>query len=475
MPGIPQQILDEIASGQRHMLGQELGEVDKWRSASGLDVKPLIAALRENPNVTHINLHHLNIGSDGLIALAHALRDNKRLKKLDISINGMTDDSAAAFAAVLKEHPALQEFNVAGNEMLTDTGISQLAHALSRCPDLRAINFNTNKMGTGSASAIGQLMKRCHRIERIHLSNCGISAKRESSKYIADAIPHCPNLEHLMADDTMGVPKLSVFDTCDETLTPQTNPNLHMAHPRTPHINEVMNQNSRNARTAFQPIADTDGGLESFRTRDIAAMYSRRFILRHLSGQMHNIVDYEKTRAIYEYLENPPQLDLATLTRDSLVTPGDHGLAPLDNPAVWQSFPEIATALEANGTPLDLDFLQQKNSRGESWLECGMASAAATVLPVLNARGIYLQTDSLIEPDESAKLPAKPTPLLEAIITCDAVPHLFTRDNWYGADTASLRKAYAALPQAEQGKVQNLQGLLFHVGSQAKTSHGLGR
>lgn len=463
MPGIPTEIFDEIASGARYSFGENNSDLSAWRTRFGPDIKPLIASLKANPDLTHLNLYQLNIGSDGLIQIAHALRGNRALTHLTLSQNDMTDDSAAAFASVLKTIPTLQQFHMSNTPMVTDTGVSQLATALSHCTDLRAFNLNNNKVGTNGAASINRMMKKCHRLETLKLNNCGIIKQKAAGQYIAEAIPSCPYLGHVQVSDIMGVPKYSIFDSSQGIITPDTNPNLYKIASTSPYMSGLIQTNLRRASLLCAPIEEGDGTLASTRTQDIAAIANRIPILQYMAQIKHTAnlpipgtsassyrtaITPEKLAMVEDYLNNPPALDSKTLTYETLSTAGEDGLTPFDHPKTWKSFAEISATLTQQGAPLGKQRLSARNSRGESWLECGLASAPDIVIATLNKANIFIKPEDLLTRERNGS--SKPSPLLEIAITNRLLPLLFSKENCQTASPASLRRVFNVLPDEQK-------------------------
>lgn len=80
-----------------------------------------------------------------------------------------------------------------------------------------------------------------------------------------------------------------------------------------------------------------------------------------------------------------------------LLRTNQHGLAVLDNPDIWQKWPEVNVALEQYaGETVSLELLQYVNDEGKSWLRRGIECfAAEAIVDALHARGEYFPKEAL--------------------------------------------------------------------------------
>lgn len=470
---IPAEILEELATGKRNALEPHPYNSGEYRPMIRADVDGLVKALKSNPNIESIDLHHMSVGTDWLIEIAHALRGNTSLKTLTLSVNNMSDDAAAAFSSVLKNHPTFEDFQCAGNPMLSDVGIGQLAHSLGTCKNLRSVNFNTNPIGNGGAAAIGQMMRKSPNLEKLNVASCGIDKDPGKAVHIASAIPFCPKLFMLHVADT-GVPQgQNVADACEGIVNTDTNPNLFTVSPNGSHLSRLARQNDLYAEAAFRPIERGINQLSTMKTVHLARIEPLQPILSNIGYRASIKVDSAKLATAKAYLQSPPEIDITSLTLESLTAQDDNGFTPLDHPLTWRRIGEIATALEANDTPLTQNFLNGRNSRGESWLECGLASAPEKLIPVLNNRGIQLRAEDLIfqnaKGETVTKLP------LDAVLASGKVETLFTLDNLRGASQQELSRLYDAVPEAAQTRIGNFTALRQQIRAAASSSQGIGR
>lgn len=86
-------------------------------------------------------------------------------------------------------------------------------------------------------------------------------------------------------------------------------------------------------------------------------------------------------------LSNAPALEItASLRKESLFTPNDKGLSPLDTIRNWQKIWQIAAALAANNEALTKADLLRQNGRGRTYLEIGFESGQQHTIVALLAR-----------------------------------------------------------------------------------------
>ncbi|MBM3616957.1 MAG: hypothetical protein FJX23_00240 [Alphaproteobacteria bacterium] len=470
---IPAEILEELATGERNTLTQHPNDSAKYRPMTRQDVDGLVRALKTNPNITSIDLQHMKVGDEWLQEIGHALRGNASLKNLTLSINGMADDAAATFASVLKNHPSLESIQLAGNDMLTDVGIGQLAHTFGTCPKLKSINFNTNPIGSGGAAAIAQMMRRSPQLENLNLASCGIDKDATKAKYIAEAVPLCPNLLSLHVADG-GVPQhQNLAHFTEGKVTADTNPNLFWVTPNANHLSALTQRNIKDAEAAFRPIESGMGDLEKMRSVDMARISPILPILGQMNARPNIRVDAAKLATARAYLQSPPEVDVQTATVDSLLAKDEKGFTALDHPATWKHIGDIASTLEKRGTRFDMDFLKGKNSRGETWLEVGLASAADKLIPVLNERGIQIRAEHLIFNntlgDTVKRLP------FDALLASGKPESLFTVDNLKGASQQEVSRLYDAVPEPQQHRINNLSALRQQLRVASTRAQGIGR
>lgn len=443
--------LEKLASGEtnrftlerphlRHPLGDD-------------DVTALAAAITANPNIESIDLHSSGLGNDHLRQIAQSLQGKPQLTSLHLSHNQIGDDCARDFAEVIRTAPKLREFITHGNNAITAEGLSSLASAIGENGNLRNLSFYATPLDRDGAAAVTQMVASSPRLENLNIISCGLMEHPEHTKPVIDALVGSRNLVKLEVED--------VGDLWNR-LSSETNPNLHSTvWQQRMKKHTIYKANEVSALERFTPFKDEAKPIEALYTRDLAAIYPVLPILSSLTRSQDPLVNPANLHAARDFLEHPPELDTADLFKTNA-----KGFTALDHPATWQRFGEFADALLGEG-------IHSKNSRGETWLECGLASAADVVIPELNKRGVRVSTQDLLTRDDNGIL--QPSPLLKAAIAGGKPEHLFTEENFHGSSGSGISAVHAALPEASQSRITHLFSLKQQVQAASPSRQGIGR
>lgn len=130
--------------------------------------------------------------------------------------------------------------------------------------------------------------------------------------------------------------------------------------------------------------------------------------------------------------------------------------ASLQYIAGWQHIGQIRQHLKTQGIPLDKSsLLTPYDHEGGSYLmRAAELRQLHLALRYLNRYGERLSISDLVAADGA------PTRLLQACIASGEAPKLFCEENWLGQPSDGLRQLRHALPEEQQGQLQNYHGLL---------------
>jgi hypothetical protein len=171
-------------------------------------------------------------------------------------------------------------------------------------------------------------------------------------------------------------------------------------------------------------------------------------------------------RIIEHYRALPYRASLDGLTLQEAFAADENGFSLMDNPQMLLRVADIAKALDASGTPLTLEALQQPAADGKPYLEKLMVcNRLADTVAALNRHGEQLQQEALLDKD------GKPTPLANKAVEWRQVPALFTTANW--RDNASgLAQTLTNMPKEMRAQIRNEYQLKAEVRQEHK---GMGR
>jgi len=89
-------------------------------------LKALIAAIKEMPNLSSLNLNTNWLKKDGAVELAKALPECKALVSLSVNNNGITGEAAQDLAKVVLEHGLLTDFGGIPMDELRENSLTEL-------------------------------------------------------------------------------------------------------------------------------------------------------------------------------------------------------------------------------------------------------------------------------------------------------------------------------------------------------------
>ncbi|XP_072133528.1 uncharacterized protein [Mobula birostris] len=166
----------------------------------------LASALRTNSSLTELNLSANKLGDSGVKRVSAALRNPKcKLQKLWLSDVGLTANGAKDLISTLSTNRSLKELSLNDNKLgdsgvkllsaalrdsecniqklwlrnvgLTDSGVEDLASALSTNPSLTELNLSANELGDSGVKLVSAALtnsKFC--IQKLWLSDVGLTA-----------------------------------------------------------------------------------------------------------------------------------------------------------------------------------------------------------------------------------------------------------------------------------------------------------
>jgi len=95
------------------------------------------------------------------IIIAEFLKDNKELTRLDLARNSIADAGAAALAAALKDNTTLEYLNLESN-LVAEKGGKALCEAVSSNTTLTYLNLKYNAVPTSGQSELLDLWTKAH-------------------------------------------------------------------------------------------------------------------------------------------------------------------------------------------------------------------------------------------------------------------------------------------------------------------------
>ena len=105
LPSLVQTLVNALKSGsyvEDEIFNIE-GETESRQIIGKISLIQMLAeALKEDNSITHLDLSHNNIGTQGAIALAEALKENNSIIYINLDTNNIGDIGAAALAEALK-------------------------------------------------------------------------------------------------------------------------------------------------------------------------------------------------------------------------------------------------------------------------------------------------------------------------------------------------------------------------------------
>lgn len=366
--------------------------------------------------------------------LMQALIKHPELESLQIS-GKLRDAHAEIIAEALPKLPNLRFLNLSDN-LIEENGAVALANAAQDHPSLVSLRVERNRIESPATSAYCDLIVANPRLGEVSLSGNRIDRASEEALAASAEASGNVNLVELMPCSRPERVAINV-DAC---------------RPLSSLLRSGGSPLPRELRQAYQRKT----GLEIYVFRNIESSHAA----------------VNKTLAELDacLAEMPTEDSLKALTPEGLVTPNHdlNGLAPLDNPLVWERLPEITALLDAQQTPLTLEHLKQPDGEGNPYLVAGaQAGFLESVLAVAHKAGSRIGKAELIGDDGA------PTALANHAFRNGTLPLLFRQNNWEGATAHELKSCVAALPEAMQQALPPLHALCTKL-SRPNTS-ALGR
>lgn len=445
------------------------GVVDPSRIPEGHSITrqeaPLLAeAIRSAPKLTTLRLSECHLDERGLQLLIDAAAEHPELEHLALGRNAISADSADVLADAVRELPNLKSLRLRSTG-LGAKSIAPVLSAITGHPSLEWLNLGQNPLGGEAAHAISDTIRTLPNLQHFNMMDAKLSA--EDAAPLAAAIREMPRLVTLHLHANPALEAAEPRETLLNALLTSPHPNLLSMKDKISdkRLEDMLEENDVQAYELRTVLNDTQGDFSPLRCADVARILDRLPLINH---NQRDYVSAPVVPLIKAFIQGLPALgkeESPSPTR--LMSEDSRKLTVLDNPATWRQFDTLADRMESAGFRVDSALLSGKNSRGETWLECGLASAPDKVVPALNARGIQLQADALLNGDEAS-------PALNAAIVSGNVKPLFTEKNWLGGKPHQLQQVYDILPDALKGQV-GLHSLKQQISSAQRAGSGIGR
>ena len=406
---------------------------------------------------------------DEVRQISELLKSDRTIRRLTLADSQMTDEMAAVLAEGIKENTTLDHLSIKGNP-LTDDGIAPLMDSLTDHPAITSIDMSRNQFGAKATRAIGLLYSRNPSLKQLQMEESTVQAgawqpfgdmlKQSKLAVIgfnkcgignADALILAEGLRH-----NRNVSKIYLQDNAYDDNTKQIlTEAVHASGNKnvgtyggldTDRLKSLGLRNTTWTARLRKTLINTEH-LIAMNTADLYAIEERYNIISN--GAAPRI--RERYRSFLEQL--PPVSSEQFDTPESLFEVNEIGFTPLDNPKIWEHFPQICAKLAERGTPLTRDMLNQPNRDHESYLYTALCNGpVGPIMRGLNASGIRLQTSALLKRDGTA------SDLLDGIVENGDANELFTAANWQGARPRDVTAVMHALP--EKANVSNQHSLL---------------
>ncbi len=366
---------------------------------------------------------------------------------------------------------ALHEFRQLKSLRLRDTGIDAcslkpILAPLKDHPTLQWVNFGQNDISGEATKRICETMQTIPTLEHFNLMSSNLT--EQDAQPIASAVRGMRNLMHLHLHDNPGLEIEAATAQILGALLDNPHPNLYSVVNKIPSgaLRDLLGENDVQGYQIRHTVLKNGDDFAKLRSADFARVVERSPLLLKQSDTTGNALIERLKTFIAEELPTLGESEIPSPTR--LLNEDSRGLTILDNPATWKQFGKLAERLETAGFPVDEAFLNGKNSRGETWLEVGIASAPEEVLPALSDRNIRLQGEQLLTAD------GKASPLFKSLIDSGNIKPLFSSENWKGGNTRHIYQVFELLPEHMKRQV-NVHTLKQQVTAAERGGNGLGR
>jgi hypothetical protein len=416
------------------------------------DVQLIADAIRRHGRLTHTTLSGQNLSHGETNMLLSALAGCKSLRYLRIDRTTLLEREAHAVASLIRNNPHLQ-YVLLDDCGLREKGAEAISEALSDSQSLRELSFTGNAIGDAGGKAVASLVQNCPNLLSINLVGCEI--RDTGLQALTTALQGNTQLANIALQQNHCSAETS--QTLGDTLLANGSPNLVKARLPSEHaaLSEACRHNQTEAEKASERLedyftaADSENNIEQehhfseMPAAAIAQVYQRLPAVRYIEGS-------DASEYFEEMLESAEVEPSEALSLESLTKRTYDGISPLEHPGNWKQFEHLAQTLAQQGTPITREFLEQKNPKGESYLQIGLTHAPYEVLPVLNEMGIHIGKDELL-PQASGN----PAPLYTALAEQGNLQAAFTLKNWEKSPK-EMRPTYNALPESDRTQVRDI-------------------
>ncbi|XP_072892420.1 NACHT, LRR and PYD domains-containing protein 3-like [Hemitrygon akajei] len=174
---------------------QELGIC--WDELGDSGMKPVSAALR-NPEckIQKLELTRVGLTDSGAADLASALSTNPSLTELVLSYNELGDSGAKLLSVALR-NPECKIQKLGMDKVgLTDSGVEDLASALSTNPSLKELNLSSNELGDSGVKLVSAALRNPEcKIQKLELRDVGLTDS--GAEDLVSALSTKPSLTEL--------------------------------------------------------------------------------------------------------------------------------------------------------------------------------------------------------------------------------------------------------------------------------------
>ncbi len=164
-----------------------------------LGIQPLCRALSErDAKLTDLDVGNNGIGFEAGKFFADYIKQDSDLTHLNLYMNELCDLGATEIANALSDNCAIEVLDIGGNNIL-DAGAMALAEALKVNKTLRTLELGYNPIGARGAQAMAESVKFHSKVTTLRMGWCKIT--KDGAWYLADAIKYN---EHICTLDLRG-------------------------------------------------------------------------------------------------------------------------------------------------------------------------------------------------------------------------------------------------------------------------------
>ncbi|XP_059816158.1 NACHT, LRR and PYD domains-containing protein 12-like [Hypanus sabinus] len=220
-PGASQICWDELGdSGMKPVSAALRNPECKVQKLDG--AADLASALSTNPSLTELDLSYNELGDSGVKLVSAALRNPEcKIQKLEIDKVGLTDSGVEDLASALSTNPSLIELSLSSNE-LGDSGVKLVSAALKN-PECKIQKLELNHVGLTDSGAV-DLVSTLRTNRLLTELNVSENELRDSGVKLVSAALRNPECKM----QTLGLRDVGLTDSGAEDLVSalSTNPSL---------------------------------------------------------------------------------------------------------------------------------------------------------------------------------------------------------------------------------------------------------